>query len=88
MTSDNRKRAYSYMVGVVRNWVNWVPPIDSDEKLAEALDVPVNDLTSLKEGLSNPSEKLVAAFKKLVCPLVSESEVDSYLVTPFTKGTK
>lgn len=78
---DDRKRAYQYLVEQAKR-INWSPLIDSDKRLADVLDVPISELTSLKEGLSNPSDKLVTGFKKLVCTQVSESEVDLYLTKP------
>lgn len=47
--TDNRKRAYSYMIHVVQKQLNWIPPIDSDIRLADALDIPVSELDSLKK---------------------------------------
>lgn len=84
-----RKKAYQYMVKQVKGLM-WDPPIDSDKRLAETLDIPISELNSLKEGLSNPTEKMVAAFKSFLCPGVSETDVDLYLVKPFllTRGVK
>ncbi len=79
---ESRKRAYQYIVEQAKN-VNWDPPIDSDERLADVLGIPISDLNSLKEGLSDPPPKLVAEFKKLFERIIREGEVDSYLVTPF-----
>ena len=78
----NRKKAYRYVAKQAKK-LNWDPPIDSDERLANLLDVPTSELNSLKEGLSGPSTKLIAEFENLFGPTVDESEVDSYLVTPF-----
>ncbi len=79
---ESRKRAYDYIVRQAKK-VNWDPPIDSDERLADVFDIPISELNSLKQGLSDPSPKLVAEFKKLFGPTVHEGEVDSYLITPF-----
>ena len=79
---ESRKRAYHYIVEQVKK-VNWDPPIDSDERLADVFDIPISDLNSLKEGLSDPSPKLVVEFKKLFGPIIHEEEVESHLVTPF-----
>lgn len=79
---ESRKRAYQYIVEQAKK-VNWDPPIDSDERLADVLGIPISDLNSLKEGLSDPPPKLVAEFKKLFERIIREGEVDSYLVTPF-----
>ena len=85
--TDNRKIAYSYMIHVVQKQLNWIPPIDSDIRLADALDIPVSELDSLKKGISDPSDKMVKEFKKLVCPLTSEREVENYLVIPFLRSS-
>jgi hypothetical protein len=84
MTSEieMRKRAYQYMFEEAKKLL-WTPSIDSDERLADTLDISLNELTSLKEGLSNPSAKMITTFKSLVCPMVSETDVDLYLVKPF-----
>jgi len=80
--TTKRKRAYQYIVEQAKK-LNWSPPIDSDKRLAETLDIPMDELNSLKDGTSDPSAKLVTAFKSLVSPMVSEIEVESYLVKPF-----
>ena len=79
---ESRKRVYHYIVEQAKS-VNWDPPIDSDERLADVFDIPISDLRSLKDGLSDPPPKLVTEFKKLFGPTIHEEEVDSYLVTPF-----
>ena len=79
---ESRKRAYRYIVEQAKK-VNWDPPIDSDERLADVLDISIRDLNSLKQGLSDPPPKLIVEFKKLFVPFIREDEVDSYLVTPF-----
>jgi len=79
---ESRKRAYHYVIEQAKQ-VNWDPPINSDERLADVFDISVDELKSLKKGLSDPSQKLVAEFKNLFGPVVNETEIDSYLVTPF-----
>ena len=79
---ESRKRAYQYIVEQAKK-VNWDPPIDSGERLADVFDVPISELNSLKEGLSDPSPKLIAEFKKLFGTTIHEDEVDSYLIIPF-----
>lgn len=79
---ESRKRAYYYIVEQAKK-VNWDPSIDSDERLADVLDIPISDLNLLKEGLSDPSPRLIAEFKKLFSPTIHEDEVDLYLVKPF-----
>ena len=80
---ESRKRAYYYIVEQAKK-VNWDPPIDSDGRLADVFDIQISELNSLKEGLSDPSPKLIAEFKNLFGPTIhDEDEVDSHLVTPF-----
>jgi len=79
----NRKKAYEYIVKEAKQ-VNWDPPINSDSRLADVFDVPIGDIISLKEGLSDPSQKLVKEFKKFFIHFLEEEEVSSYLVEPFS----
>lgn len=79
---ESRKRAYHYVIEQAKK-VNWDPPINSDERLADVFDISLDELKSLKEGLSDPSPKLVVEFRKLFGPVINEAEIDSYLVTPF-----
>jgi len=83
---ESRKRAYDYIVGQAKK-VDWDPPIDSDERLADVFDIPISDLNSLKEGMCDPSQKLIAEFKKLFGPNIHQGDVDSYLITPFLTKT-
>jgi hypothetical protein len=78
-----RKTAYEYIVNMVKTNVNWIPPINSDERLADLLNVPLDDIISLKNGDANPSGKLVSEFKKLMGPLAIEEQIDHYLISPF-----
>ena len=77
----DRKTAYHYIIETTKGIR--VPPIDSDERLADVFDISLDEIKSLKGGLSDPSAKLVHEFKKLHGPMIREDEVDSYLVTPF-----
>lgn len=79
----SRIRAYIYIVNSIEAMGNWEPPINSDSKLANYLQVPVSEIISLREGKSNPSKTIVARFKLLIGPLEQEEVINSYLVTPF-----
>ncbi len=79
----SRIRAYTYIVNHFKARVNWNPPINSDSRLADFFDVPVSEIISLREGNSNPSEKIVVQFKQLLKDQESEGDINSYLVTPF-----
>ena len=82
--ATNRKRAYHYIAENVRE-MNWNPPINSDKRLADILDISIDELNSLKEGTSDPSDKLVITFKDLASLIISDTEIESYLVEPFRK---
>ena len=83
---ESRKTAYHYIVLQAKG--TWSPPIDSDERLADVLDIPIGELVSLKEGRSDPSQKLVAKFKELFGPWINDDDViDSYFVSPFLTKT-
>ena len=65
----------------------WNIPLDiSDAQLADVLGGTIelkDELSALREGKDNPRPRLVTAFKSFVVPIVLESEIDAYLVTPF-----
>ena len=82
--AKKRKRAYKFVVAQAKK-VNWSPPIDSDARLAETLNIPIDEVNSLKKGLSDPSAKLITTFKNLVYKMTSETEIDSFLVKPSKK---
>ena len=79
---QSRYRAYHYVIEQAKK-ANQDPPINSDERLAAVFDISPDELKSLREGLSDPSQKLVAEFKKLFGPINEAEIIDSYLVTPF-----
>ncbi len=82
---SRRVRAYRYMVQAARESAS-SPEIESDQLLADMLGIPTHELSWVKAGKINPSARMVTAFKRLVCPRIDESEVDSYLVEPFTNN--
>ena len=43
----------------------------------------VDILKGLKDGTLDPTEGLITAFKDFVGPLVSEDQIDAYLIKPF-----
>jgi hypothetical protein len=45
--------------------------------------VSLDELILLKEGLADPSAKLVALLKQLLKGTATEAEIDTYLVTSF-----
>ena len=80
----NRKRAYTFIVSSVKDWASQVSA-DSDGDLAEAIGVDASEITSLKQGTVDPSEKMVTGFKKLVGPMVTDNVIDWILINPFKK---
>ena len=84
MTSrcESRTRAYHYVVERAQK-VNWDLAAETNRKTADAYFISLDDLTWLKEGLSDPSRELVAVCKQLFRRVASEAEIDSYLATPF-----
>ena len=53
-----RREAYDFIVRKAK-LTNWSPPINSDKALADALDIDVTELISLKEGRENPTQRLI-----------------------------
>jgi hypothetical protein len=80
-----RKDAYDFI------WAHFNRHLDpwrtkTDESLASALDVPISELLSLKEGRANPTPKLIKGVINLfeMDPTgISKDELDLYLIKPF-----
>ncbi len=79
--SENRKIAYQYIVEQSKK-PSLKLSLTSDEVLKD-INISLNELIRLKEGLDDPSPELVRALKKLLLGVVSEAEIDKYLVSPF-----
>jgi len=62
-------------------------PIDSDERLAKEMNIPLTELVGLKNGESDPSARLVRAFVSFIGPLMLRNQVDYYLIIPFKWDT-
>jgi hypothetical protein len=75
--SDLRKAAYHYIqkilseISISDNNDNW------------EVSIPLEELRLIKEGIADPSPSLIALLKNNLGPTVSESVIDSHLVTPF-----
>jgi hypothetical protein len=83
---NDRKRAYRFIKREICNRVPRVPLDPTDTVLADVLGGTFglkDALHGLREGMFDPSPKLVNAFKDLMKPLMQESTIDSYLVDPF-----
>ena len=74
-----RKKAYKYVLEELSS----LPPRSSD--LGSPLNISLNELMLLKEGLADPSAELVASLKQLFRGSVTEAEIDANLVVPFKK---
>ncbi len=82
---ESRKIAYQYIVKQSKK-LNLKLSHTSDEVLKD-INISLNELIRLKEGLDDPSPELVRALKKLLLGVVSEAEIDKYLVSPFSPKT-
>jgi len=88
---EERRKAYRYIVGMAQKHIGVLgtytnkglattqTPSDKDRFSLEV------DLNRLQQGLSDPSPKLIASFKKMFCPfIINEDDVDLHLVAPFS----
>ena len=79
---ENRQKAYQYIVELSK-----ILNLDLEHRLDKTINeidyISLNDLKNLKEGLSDPSQELVSALKKLCSHIASENEINERLVTPF-----
>jgi hypothetical protein len=80
--SDLRKEAYQYILHTLAE-IQVSDNNDNDE--SRIAWVPLEELRLIKEGIADPSAEFVALLKSMLCNTVSESEIDSHLVTPFEK---
>ena len=81
----SRKIAYQYIVKQSKK-LNLKLSLTSDDALKD-VNISLNELIRLKEGLDDPSPELVRTLKKLLLGVVSEAEIDKYLVSPFQPKT-
>jgi hypothetical protein len=83
---NKRKKAYGLIKRTIG--VKADSPEDEVTRLADRISGELgikNDLKQLREGISDPSERLIKAFrfKSFIGGLLPESEIDAYLVDPF-----
>ena len=79
-----RKKAYAFLRREFYG-LKWPTPIDSDKKLADALDVSLEDIVLLKEGRANPTKGLIKGVRDFFSAEVGkEEDIRAYLVDPFT----
>ena len=78
---ESRKIAYQYIIKQSKK-LNLKLSHTSDEVLKD-INISLEELLGLKEGLADPSPELVQALKKLLLGVATEAETDKYLVRPF-----
>ncbi len=83
---NKRKEAYRYIKRTIGVRVD--SPAGEVTKLADRISGEFgikDDLKRLREGISDPSERLIKAFKfkSFEGELLPESEIDAFLVDPF-----
>ena len=78
---ESRKIAYQYIVKQSKK-LNLKLNLTSGEALKD-INISLNELIRLKEGLDDPSPELIRALKKLLLGIVSEAEIDKYLISAF-----
>jgi len=82
---ESRKIAYEYIVKQSKK-LNLKLSLTSVEVLKD-INISLNELIRLKEGLDDPSPELVQALKKLLLGVATVVEIDKYLVRPFQPKT-
>ena len=83
--SESRKIAYQFII-VQSKKPNLKLSVTSDEVIKD-VNISLDELIRLKEGLDDPSPELVRALKKLLLGVVTEAEIDKYLVRSFQPKT-
>ncbi|MFC2073173.1 hypothetical protein ACFLUU_10885 [Chloroflexota bacterium] len=83
---ESRKRAYHYIITQATK-LNLDLSSTSEKAAADANYIFLNYLVGLKEGLTDPTQQLVGALKKLLKSVASEVEIDEYLVKTFHTKT-
>ena len=83
---NKRKKAYRYIKRTIG--VKADSPEDEVTKLANRISGEFgikDDLKQIREGISDPSERLIKAFKykTFIGRWLAGSEIDAYLVDPF-----
>ncbi len=73
---DMRKEAYRYICEIMGRMR--VPSTVGDGSV-----ISLEDLSLLREGMSDPSPEMVALVKRWVGQMVGDAEIDAHLVTPF-----
>ena len=72
-----RMMAYEYIKAQISKFPGHARYSDS------SIIIPLEDIKSLKEGLTDPSTELVASLKQLLTDASAADEIEAYLVAPF-----
>ena len=85
-----RKAAYTYVRNFVtgRTCIAGIKPDPSEAGLAHALGAMsiMDELHALKQGETDPSQRLVEACRRLNNgAILQEGEIETYLINPFTQ---
>ena len=83
---NDRKRAYRFIKTEICKGVSGVPLDPTDTVLADVVGGTFGlkgALLGLREGMLDPSAKLVSAFKDLMGTQIPASTINSYLTVPF-----
>jgi hypothetical protein len=78
--SENRKAAYRFIVRQREKISLTQDKLIND---SNSILISLDEMAKLKGGLVDPSPVLVQALKKLLSGVVSEVEINKYLVKPF-----
>lgn len=80
---DWRKILYRHLRGICATSGTIVDnPLNSDRTIAEYFDVEEKELTELRDGIANPSEKLVKGIRELRKDDPPDA-IDAIFVKPF-----
>jgi hypothetical protein len=75
--SELRKEAYKYVLFLLSYSPDNMENNNSDQF------IPLDELKLVKEGIADPSPALVALLKQILQGAISDSTIESHLVTPF-----
>ena len=79
---EKRKKAYEYIVEKLHQ-LERDREYATDKSINDSNYISLAEIEELKGGITDPTVQLVAGLKNLLRHVVSEHEVDEYLVKPF-----
>ncbi len=75
-----RQKAYQYILGKIAS----LPA--SPGNAGQPPSISLDELLLIKQGLADPSTELVVSLKQLLRGSIPETEIDEYLIAPFSKN--